>query len=156
MLKKSEGSYVSKNINLIHDERLTLGHRMSDSLAKFAGSWTFILSFAAMLVVWIMVNSLLVIIKHFDPYPFILLNLVLSCLAAIQAPIILMSQNREEARDRIRAEHDFEINLKAEKEIEHIQEELDLIRAAQDLDIIKSLEEIKSLLVQVSQHKRTD
>ena len=89
------------------------------------GSWGFIISFMVVLVIWIIMNSIVLLSRPFDPYPFILLNLVLSCIAAIQAPIILMSQNREEAKDRLRAEHDYQVNLKAELEIRHLHEKLD-------------------------------
>ena len=102
----------SLNINEVHDSNLTVGGRIADKLADFAGSWTFIIAFLLILLSWITLNS--VFVRHFDPFPFILLNLVLSSLAAIQAPVIMMSQNRQETKDRIRAEHDYEVNLKTE------------------------------------------
>ena len=94
-------------------EKYTVGQRAADAIAKFAGSWAFIFSFSAVLVLWMIVNILLAV-KAFDPYPFILLNLVLSCVAAIQAPLIMMSQNRQEEKDRRRAENDYKVNLKTE------------------------------------------
>ena len=94
-------------------------------MAAGAGSWRFIIGFAIILIIWIVLNSVILLWKPFDPYPFILLNLVLSCIAAIQAPIILMSQNREEAKDRLRSEHDYRVNLKAELEIRHLHEKMD-------------------------------
>jgi uncharacterized membrane protein len=100
---------------------LTLGQRVADKVATFGGSWTFIILFFSILVGWIILNAFILSQKPFDPYPFILLNLVLSCLAAIQAPIIMMSQNRQEEKDRERAEHDYLINLKAELEIRNLQ-----------------------------------
>ncbi len=100
---------------------LTLGQRVADKVASFGGSWTFIILFFSILVGWIILNAYILSQKPFDPYPFILLNLVLSCLAAIQAPIIMMSQNRQEEKDRERAEHDYLINLKAELEIRNLQ-----------------------------------
>ena len=106
-------------------EKLTLGERLADRVAQFGGSWTFILSFGGFLVVWIIINSIL-LAKAFDPYPYILLNLMLSCLAALQAPVIMMSQNRKEAKDRARAEDDYLINLKAEIEIRHLHRKIDL------------------------------
>ncbi len=109
-------------------EQKTFGERMADRLASGAGSWTFILVFLALIAVWMAVNAV-AWIHHWDPYPFILLNLILSCIAAIQAPIILMSQNREEARDRIRAQADYEVNLKAELLLEHLTEEVELLKA---------------------------
>jgi uncharacterized membrane protein len=120
-----EEELLSKNINAEFAGRRSLGERMADRLAEYAGSWRFITIFFGVLAVWIMLNSFLLIFRPFDPYPFILLNLVLSCLAAIQAPIIMMSQNRQEAKDRLRSEHDYVVNLKAELEIRHLHEKMD-------------------------------
>lgn len=105
--------------------QMTMGERVADRVASFGGSWTFILSFFAVLAGWIVLNAVLLSAKPFDPYPFILLNLILSCLASIQAPIIMMSQNRKEARDRAQAENDFRVNLKAEIEVRLLHEKLD-------------------------------
>ncbi|CAN5915351.1 hypothetical protein BH11VER1_BH11VER1_17950 [soil metagenome] len=112
-----------------HEQRqqLTLGERLSDRIASFGGSWRFILSFGGFLVIWILINVLALTGKSFDPYPFILLNLILSCIAAMQAPVIMMSQNRVEIRDRQRAESDYKINLKAELEIRHLHEKMDYL-----------------------------
>jgi uncharacterized membrane protein len=121
----TEQELLSKNINVEYDQQRTLGERMSDKLADFGGSWRFISIFGGILFLWIAINSALMIWKPFDPYPFIFLNLILSCLAAIQAPIIMMSQNRQEARDRLNAEQDYRINLKAELEIRHLHEKID-------------------------------
>lgn len=111
--------------------KLTIGQKTADSLTKWAGSWIFILLFLIFIIIWIWINSLYLFEyssgKSFDPYPFILLNLILSCLAAIQAPIILMSQIREAQRDRIRAEYDYQVDKKAEKEIREIRMQLDKI-----------------------------
>ncbi len=107
------------------DSKATFGERIADKVAQFGGSWTFILSFTGVLVVWIVVNTV-ILTKAFDPYPYILLNLLLSCLAALQAPVIMMSQNRKEAKDRERAEDDYLINLKAEIEIRHLHRKIDL------------------------------
>lgn len=110
--------------------KLTLGQRAADALTKWAGSWVFILSFLVFLIIWILINGYFLLQyynKTFDPYPFILLNLVLSCLAAIQAPIILMSQNRQTERDRIRAEYDYQVNRKAEREIRELRKQLNRI-----------------------------
>jgi uncharacterized membrane protein len=120
-----EQELLSENINIEFDQKLTLGQRLSDKMADYAGSWGFILTFVGIIILWILINTVLLIFRHFDPYPFILLNLVLSCLAAIQAPVILMSQNRQEARDRLRAEHDYRVNLKAELEIRSLHEKMD-------------------------------
>jgi uncharacterized membrane protein len=116
---------ISDNLNVDFQKRLTLGERIADKIASFGGSWKFIIIFMSMLVIWIFINSLLLLKRPFDPYPFILLNLILSCLAAIQAPVIMMSQNRQEAKDRLRSEYDYRINLKAELEIRHLHEKLD-------------------------------
>ena len=107
-------------------EKYTLGQRAADVIAKFAGSWAFIFSFTGVLVLWMIVNTLLAA-KAFDPYPFILLNLVLSCVAAIQAPLIMMSQNRQEEKDRRRAENDYKVNLKTEIMIEDLYDKVNAI-----------------------------
>jgi len=125
MKSLSEEEVLSKNINSEFAGQLTIGDRMADGLAAFGGSWRFISIFGTVLLVWIAINSVILMSKPFDPYPFILLNLVLSCLAAIQAPVIMMSQNRQEAKDRLRSQHDYMINLKAELEIRHLHEKID-------------------------------
>lgn len=117
----------------------TLGQRAADAIAKFAGSWAFIFSFTAVLILWMIINALLAA-KAFDPYPFILLNLVLSCVAAIQAPLIMMSQNRQEEKDRRRAENDYKVNLKTEIMIEDLYDKVNVILAKQ-LAIEKHLAE---------------
>ncbi len=117
---------ISKDYHVEHASKLTLGQKAADKLANFAGSWTFIIIFFLILIVWIAVNSYM-LTKPFDIYPFILLNLILSCLAAIQAPVIMMSQNRQEEKDRIRSKNDYKINLKAEIIIEDIHQKLDEI-----------------------------
>lgn len=111
-------------------EKYTLGQRAADSIAKFAGSWAFIFSFSGVLILWLVVNVLLAA-GAFDPYPFILLNLVLSCVAAIQAPLIMMSQNRQEEKDRRRAENDYKVNLKTEIMIEDLYDKVNAILAKQ-------------------------
>jgi len=108
-----------------YEGKLSIGSRMADRIASFGGSWRFIGLFFTVLVAWMLVNTLLLLTRPFDPYPFILLNLVLSCLAAIQAPVIMMSQNRQEQKDRARAEHDYQVNLKAELEIRQLHEKMD-------------------------------
>ena len=112
-------------------EKYTLGQRAADTIAKFAGSWAFIFSFTGVLVLWMVVNVTLAA-KAFDPYPFILLNLVLSCVAAIQAPLIMMSQNRQEEKDRRRAENDYKVNLKTEIMIEDLYDKVNAILAKQE------------------------
>ena len=116
---------LSSDISKQFEKKLTFGERLSDSIAAFGGSWTFIIVFSLILLVWIGVNSFMLANQAFDPYPYILMNLVLSALAALQAPVIMMSQNRSEARDRLRGENDYKINLKAELEIRHLHEKID-------------------------------
>ncbi len=119
---------LAKNVSAEFETRQTFGERLSDKIASFGGSWRFILSFLGILMVWIAINALFLGGRAFDPYPFILLNLVLSCIAALQAPVIMMSQNRQDARDRMRSEQDYKINLKAELEIRHLMSKLDQLR----------------------------
>lgn len=137
-----EEELLSRNINQEFESSLTLGQRLADRLANFGGSWTFISIFMTVLIIWMGINTWILLAKPFDPYPYILLNLVLSCLAAIQAPVILMSQNRQEARDRLHSEHDYEINVKAEIEIRKLHEKLDhlLIHQWQRLMEIQQLQ----------------
>lgn len=123
--KLTDYETISTNIEKEFVTQLTFGERMSDSLASFGGSWRFIIIFAVILLSWIAINSYFLLSHPFDPYPFILLNLILSCLAAIQAPIIMMSQNRQEARDRRRAEEDYKINLKSELELRQLHQKVD-------------------------------
>lgn len=115
------------DVNALEEERLTMGDRMADSLADSVGSWRFIVSFLIFIFLWMGLN-VVAAVHHWDPYPFILLNLVLSCVAALQAPVIMMSQNRLETRDRLRAENDFEVNVKAELLLEHLTEEIELLK----------------------------
>jgi len=116
---------LSKNVNTQFDKKLTMGEKIADKVASFGGSWKFIIIFGCILVAWIAINAIILSHKPFDPYPFILLNLVLSCLAAIQAPVIMMSQNRKESKDRLRSENDYKVNLKAELEIRILHEKID-------------------------------
>lgn len=116
---------IAEHLDSDYQQQASFGERLSDHFAAFGGSWKFILTFATLLIIWVIFNSVALFWLPFDPYPFILLNLILSCLAAIQAPIIMMSQNRLEAKDRIRAEHDYRVNLKAELEIRHLHEKMD-------------------------------
>jgi uncharacterized membrane protein len=122
-----EQETLTENLNLTFERNATFGQRIADHVASFGGSWTFITCFALVLILWIGVNSVTLFARPFDPYPYILLNLILSCLAALQAPIIMMSQNRMEAKDRLRSENDYQVNLKAELEIRHLHEKLDVL-----------------------------
>lgn len=117
----------AKLIQLEVDQKMTFGQKMADAIASFGGSWTFILLFLFLMFVWITINVWALFFKPFDPFPFILLNLVLSCIAAMQAPVIMMSQNRQEDKDRRRSRNDFLINLKAELEIRNLNGKVDLM-----------------------------
>jgi uncharacterized membrane protein len=138
---------VSRDVEATWDRHRTLGERVADAVAAFGGSWTFIGIFFAVLVVWMGFNVYAAARQVFDPYPFILLNLVLSCLAAIQAPIIMMSQNRQEAKDRLRSENDFRVNLKAELEIRHLHEKVDHLLNRQG----ERLAEIQQIQLEIMQ-----
>ncbi|WP_237180029.1 DUF1003 domain-containing protein [Rhodoplanes sp. Z2-YC6860] len=131
-------------------EHRTLGQRLSDRLASFGGSWPFLISFGAFLLVWMAISVAMGEQKSFDPYPFILLNLVLSCLAAVQAPIIMMSQKRQEAKDRLRSHNDYQVNLKAELEIRHLHEKLDHLITKQ----WQRLAEIQQIQLEIMQDSR--
>ena len=120
-----EHEILTKNVNVEFEQKQTFGQRFADKVTTLVGSWTFIISFLVVLFVWIAVNSIVLILKPFDAYPYILLNLVLSCIAAIQAPVIMMSQNRQNEKDRLRSEHDYKTDLKAELEIRHINAKID-------------------------------
>jgi uncharacterized membrane protein len=142
-----EQELLSKNVNLEFERKLTLGERLADGLAKYAGSWRFIIGFALVLALWITLNSYVLASRAFDEFPFILLNLCLSCLAAIQAPVIMMSQNRLEAKDRMRAEHDYIVNLKAELEIRSLHEKLDHLVVNQWQRLLE-IQEVQTELMQ--------
>lgn len=130
-------SILSENIEPEIESSLTMGQRVADKIAVFGGSWTFIISFLSFLVVWMIINAWFLGQKPFDPYPFILLNLILSCLAAIQAPVIMMSQNRQELKDRQRAEQDYKVNLKAELEIKLLSEKIDYLLIHQNKKLLE-------------------
>ena len=130
-------SILSENIRDVKEAEPSFGERIADKVATFGGSWTFIITFFSFLLIWMIINVWVLSTKPFDPYPFILLNLILSCLAAIQAPIIMMSQNRQEQKDRIRAEHDYKINLKAELEIKLLSEKIDHLLVHQNKKLLE-------------------
>jgi uncharacterized membrane protein len=153
MKSMAEQEILSKNINVEFEQKLTLGNRLADRMASFAGSWTFIISFFIVLVFWIGINAFVLLYHPFDPYPFILLNLILSCLAAIQAPIILMSQKRQETKDRLRSEHDYVVNLKAELEIRHLHEKMDHLLTNQWQRLLE-IQEIQTDLIEELSNKR--
>ena len=148
----AERTHIARNVVRDLSEDMTFGQRLADRVAAFGGSWTFISLFGIVLIVWILLNSFILInaSKAFDPYPYILLNLFLSMLAAIQAPIILMSQNRQAYKDRMSAEHDYEVNLKAELEILALHEKIDTLREHQWSELITIQQEQLKLLNQMN------
>lgn len=133
----SHSKILSEKIEDILDEEITFGDRLSDKVASFGGSWKFIIAFFSFMAFWIVLNVVLLHDKVFDPYPFILLNLLLSCLASIQAPLIMMSQNRVEAKDRARSEHDYKINLKSELEIQLLHKKIDHLLIHQNKHLLE-------------------
>ncbi|HJP84142.1 MAG TPA: DUF1003 domain-containing protein [Fimbriimonadaceae bacterium] len=147
-MHKSE--LLTANSDLEFDQSLRFGERLADKIASFGGSWGFIICFGGVILGWMMLNIVL-LTRPFDPFPFILLNLVLSCLAAIQAPVIMMSQNRQEARDRLRGINDYKVNLKAELEIRHLHEKLDKLMQ----DQWQHLLEIQQMQVEMMQEWRS-
>ncbi|MCB1110911.1 MAG: DUF1003 domain-containing protein [Chlamydiia bacterium] len=150
-----------ENVNRKFEQKLTFGQKMADRVARFGGSWKFILSFVLLLIVWMIINTFFFAEEGFDPYPFILLNLVLSCLAALQAPIIMMSQNRQAARDRLQANEEYCTNLKAELEIQHLHSKLDLFMKNQWESLLElqriQIELTEDLILHKKQlHKKKD
>jgi len=141
---------LTKNVDAEFEEKWSLGERLADRIATFGGSWVFLICFGAFLTLWIGANTIVLAWHPPDPYPFILLNLILSCLAAIQAPIIMMSQNRQEAKDRVRSQHDYQVNLKAELEIRHLHDKIDHLLSHQ-WDRLAQIQEIQlDLLSEIS------
>ena len=140
--------HVSRNVNQVYDQQMTFGQHLADQIAAFGGSWTFIIIFGGVLLLWIILNSviLLRVGKPFDPFPYIFLNLILSMLAAIQAPVIMMSQNRQAVKDRLDATHDYEVNLKAELEIMELHQKVDMLREEQMVKVIAAQEDQIRLL----------
>jgi uncharacterized membrane protein len=130
-------------------EILSRGQKISDKVARFGGSWSFIISFGVILALWILFNSLAIGHWKFDPYPFILMNLVLSCIAALQAPIIMMSQNRQEEKDRKRGENDYLINMKAEMQIRSLQKKMDLLMEDQIRTLFETQEKQYQILLEI-------
>ncbi len=152
----ANGLHISRNALKEHQEKLTTGQRLADRVASFGGSWPFIALFMAVLVSWIIMNTFILSGWHrtFDPYPYILLNLVLSMLAAIQAPVIMMSQNRHSEKDRIDAEHDYEVNLKAELEIMSLHQKLDTLRQEQWSELLAVQHDQIGILTQLIEDVR--
>jgi len=153
----SEKTILSEKIDGDKNPVLTFGQRIADKVASFGGSWTFIISFGIFIVIWISLNVFWLINKGFDPYPFILLNLILSCLAALQAPVIMMSQNRQEEKDRERSKNDYMINLKSELEIRMLHEKIDHLMIHQQQELLEiqkvQIEMMSDILKQVDKNK---
>jgi uncharacterized membrane protein len=149
----AERSQISRDVNSIFEEKQTFGDRLADRVARFGGSWTFIILFLSTLAAWTVLNSVVLAWydEVFDPYPYIFLNLVLSMLAALQAPVILMSQNRQAARDRLAAGHDYEVNLKAELEIMGLHEKLDRIRSQHLEELLRTQQRQLALLTRLAE-----
>ena len=145
--------HIARNVTEDMDTSATLGQRAADTVASFGGSWTFVALFAAVMILWVGLNAVLLAGrgKTFDPYPYILLNLFLSMLAAIQAPVILMSQNRQSQKDRAHAEHDYEVNLKAELDIMLLHDKMDLLREKQWKELLEMQREQIKLLAALGQ-----
>jgi len=142
---------ISHDTNLEFEKKSTFGQRLADKVAAFGGSWTFIIIFAAILLAWVLLNTVILVRSSasFDPYPYILLNLFLSMLAAVQAPVILMSQNRQGVKDRLDAAHDYEVNLKAELEILGLHEKIDELREMKWVELIALQQEQIRLLTEL-------
>lgn len=143
---------VARDTNQTYEGRLSVGDRLADTIASFGGSWAFILSFLGFLALWVVLNLILVF-RAFDPYPFIFLNLMLSMLAALQAPVIMMSQNRQAAKDRLAAAHDYEVNLKAEVEIMALHDKFDQMREKDLRALIEKQQEQIDLLTKAVMRK---
>lgn len=147
-----KGETVSRNVLEEARETMTFGEKLADAVAYHGGSWSFILAFTGFLLVWIGINVSALLAKPFDPYPFILLNLALSCVAALQAPVIMMSQRRQEAKDRLRSENDYRVNLKAELEIRQLHEKIDHQLAQQ----WERLAEIQQIQIELLEERSAD
>jgi len=144
---------LSSNVNDELADDLTFGEKLADRIATFGGSWSFLICFSIFLAIWIGINSVVLWWRPVDPYPYILLNLLLSCLASVQAPLILMSQNRQESRDRLRAQNDYQVNLKAELEIRHLHEKMDHLLSHQWERLVEIQEVQIELLSELSRRK---
>ncbi len=149
----ADRTIVSRDLAEETEKQETFGEHLADKVAEFGGSWTFIMIFCAFLVSWATLNTVILITGALDPYPFIFLNLLLSMVAALQAPIIMMSQNRQGQKDRLTAQHDYEVNLKAELEIMALHEKLDQLRTDQLAQMLAKHDEQLKLLTQLIQAK---
>jgi uncharacterized membrane protein len=150
-----EQEVISQDVNRAFDLQASISERIADGVADFGGSWRFILLFGAVLVIWIAFNTGVLLTRPFDPFPYILLNLILSCLAAVQAPVIMMSQNRQEAKDRLRAEHEYRVNLKAELEIRLLSTRFDHLLRRQWQRLLEIQQIQTDLMEEIATHRRT-
>lgn len=148
--------HISRNVHREFEDTLTVGQRLADRIAVFGGSWTFILLFLAVILAWIALNTIVLarLSKPFDPYPYIFLNLILSMLAALQAPVIMMSQNRQAFKDRLAAEHDYEVNLKAEMEILGLHEKVDSLREQQWAELVRMQQQQIEMLTRLLDERK--
>ena len=151
-----EHELISENTNTEIASATTIGDRLSDRLASFGGSSSFLIMFGTIMTVWILFNSIHVMQQPVDPFPFILLNLILSCLAAVQAPVIMMSQNRQETKDRMRAEHDYQVNIKAELEIRQLHSKLDMLLTHQWQRLLEIQQIQTDLMQQIVGHRNSN
>lgn len=151
-----ERKSLSHDTNSEFDGDRTFGEKVADKVAAFGGSWKFIIIFSSFLIGWIILNSFILLTRAFDPYPYILLNLFLSMIAALQAPIIMMSQNRQAARDRLDAEHDYEVNLKAELEIRTLQEKIDIMLSHDWKELIETQQKQIEMLKEIIESKKRE
>ncbi len=150
-----EHEVLASNLNADFETKTTFGERLSDNIAELGGSWRFIMGFGAFLALWVGLNTLLLRgDKSLDPYPFIFLNLILSCIAALQAPIIMMSQNRQSAKDRLQADYDYKVNLKAELEVRHLHEKVDYLLKQQSQRLFELQEMQIELMEELAAHAR--
>ena len=148
-LTVKEGDHLPKNINVEFERKLTFGEHLSDKIAGFAGSWSFIAVFAGIIFLWVALNSYMLLSRPFDPYPYILLNLVLSVLTAVQAPVIIMSQNRQEMRDRLHAERDYNVSIHTDSEIHRLHKKIDYLMTSQG----QRLMEIQNIQVELMEEE---
>jgi uncharacterized membrane protein len=152
----AEYELLSENMNKTYDEKLTFGEKLADRIASFGGSWKFIILFGTVLFTWIIINAWLLTQKPFDPYPFILLNLILSCLAAIQAPVIMMSQNRHSEKEKLKSDYEYKINLKSELEIRHLNEKIDFLLVKQWQRLLEIQQFQTDLMEELTDIKRSN
>jgi uncharacterized membrane protein len=147
-----EKDILSKDVDASYETKTSWGEKLSDKLAQFGGSWPFIIIFLLFILIWMAINIIILTTRAFDPYPFILLNLVLSCIAAIQAPVIMMSQNRQEDKDRARSMHDYQVNLKAEVEIRRLHDKMDHLLKEQGMRMLEIQQIQLDLMEEISKN----